>query len=613
VKVATLWRINRPAGTVSAIARVGFTPSPNQNHEFVHPIEPSLIGSTIEHLTKTRRVYFDIPDVQAHEFFKFHRAQERARELRLHRLVSIPAYNANTTHPELPAAVLHLYVSDAAFHLDEDTAITIQSVVSSILSNAILSEQIDITNKMLEIYSRMSNEVEVRFLFRTILDGAIFPYIQAEACSFYLWDPFHNCYSLAHTTGLAKPTAARLVRDYPGHGLVGEAGVRKKVLNLTNIRSSEETSKQIGAKKAQDDIVQFMEQTAHSPTSVLVMPITNPSRPESEASGVIKIVNKLSPLSSNVVDYFHPNDIIILNQCARMLSSHLDQILSEQARNAFALKMGHEMQAPSVAIRGTADRFIKHFDDETQLPRAKRLAYLSDIRDYSLLQIYLARSVELGSQVEAVPRGTKYRLQIIDLASVIETAKSVVKPLCRTEGLSFDSIQLKGSYPRLAIDRFAWTQVFFNLFTNAIKYRQRENVKDAVRPFQVIVECEELGPEDFRMWYNTNKMGNPLINAIDPLHYGGYVITIEDYGVGIRPENAHRVFSLGFREPGLEALTVRGSGVGLWLSRNILRDFYCSICVAAFINPTQFEVLIPKVLVDQRYAQASEWMRAASG
>jgi signal transduction histidine kinase len=110
---------------------------------------------------------------------------------------------------------------------------------------------------------------------------------------------------------------------------------------------------------------------------------------------------------------------------------------------------------------------------------------------------------------------------------------------------------------RTVVDRVKASEVFNNLFGNAIKYRR----SDESLSIEVTVE-----------------------SAPDR-----YLIRISDKGIGIDAGSEMRIFEEGYRSP-TAIQRAQGSGLGLWLARQYMRDMGGDIILENARDPTKFRV-----------------------
>jgi two-component system sensor histidine kinase VicK len=114
---------------------------------------------------------------------------------------------------------------------------------------------------------------------------------------------------------------------------------------------------------------------------------------------------------------------------------------------------------------------------------------------------------------------------------------------------------------KVAVDKRRISQVVFNLFVNAIKYAKSPDT------FEIVISGEER-PD-------------------------AYVIKFQDRGIGIPDNLRDRIFEEGVRAPFLEG-KIAGSGLGLTIARQIMREHGGDLVLKPQNSPTEFQMIIPK-------------------
>jgi signal transduction histidine kinase len=105
--------------------------------------------------------------------------------------------------------------------------------------------------------------------------------------------------------------------------------------------------------------------------------------------------------------------------------------------------------------------------------------------------------------------------------------------------------------------------VFFNLFSNAIKY-----AFDDPGQFEVRIDAEYLAGE-FRIHFS-------------------------DYGPGIEEAYAKSVFEHGMRGPTALSKIVKGMGLGLWVVRRVVEAHEGHVEVTNYHQPTTITISLPE-------------------
>lgn len=224
--------------------------------------------------------------------------------------------------------------------------------------------------------------------------------------------------------------------------------------------------------------------------------------------------------------------------------------LSEQ-KDAFLSQVSHELRTPMTSVRSFADilattddlssddakRFIGIIGQESQ--RLTRI--LDEILDLSFLE-----SGQAGWQLEAVP-----------LHEVVERARQGTAALDEAKRLT---IQTDGTQRDVFADFDRLSQVFINLFSNALKYG------DQTAPVITVT---------------AKRMGDQVI------------VDVHDNGPGIAPEDGNRVFEKFSR---LSSGDLAGSaGLGLPISREIARNLGGDLVLLEGPSGTTFRLTLKPV------------------
>ena len=579
-KMGSVWKINNRSKSVSLLSRINYSPNGNLKHEFVHKLEGSLIGQILK---SEYKLFCDIPNVSEDSVGKNHLSKQRVQSLGLKRLVCIPIPCHDRKNDSLPLidAIINIYLEDS-IEFSTSLAQIIRDQFSLAISRNRLIQRERLTKDIIHIYEKKAQKDLSSVLFPIIHD--ILPqYIQYEGCSVFIWDPFFNRLTLSQTTGLKGKPLKTSVSYLLGEGLTGCIAEKKIKMVIDNLSELEQDY------ICNEYIHKYQEETRKPPQTFLGMPIMSPSRPD-EVVGVIRFTNRLNKIE-NVIDFFCIDDCELVEHACRLIALYMDYEYSERVRLAFALQMAHELQTPAFSIRGTSDRLLKNRNTNV-IHEEKQTKYLTDIFDQSSLQVALANSIiHLGKGSIGRTSKASYDISKCDVKmDVLIPSKKLVIPYARSQRLTFDNLQIVGNFPTLFVDKNAFQQVFFNLFTNAIKYRSKT--------FEVIVNC--LGSDD----YSNNLPGNFLK---EKRNAKGYVIEVEDNGKGLNTKELKKIFLLGYRAIGQETHDVRGLGLGLTVVQSILNDFGCCIWVSNNKKPTKFSIFFPEKLLSVKYAYSSEW------
>jgi len=210
----------------------------------------------------------------------------------------------------------------------------------------------------------------------------------------------------------------------------------------------------------------------------------------------------------------------------RSVSHELDLA---RMKSDFVSTVSHEFKSPLTSIRQLAEmlqsgrvpseeRRQKYYD--VLLEQSERLALLTD-------NILSLAKIEEGR--------AEFAFETTDISVLLTEVVTSIRERVRHDG--FDIIlDVEDALPLLAVDRTALSQAVTNLIDNAIKYSGDS------RKISVSVRLEEQA----------------------------VVIAVRDFGIGINKEDIPRVFERFYRGGVELTRTVKGSGLGLTLVKEIV-------------------------------------------
>jgi len=198
-------------------------------------------------------------------------------------------------------------------------------------------------------------------------------------------------------------------------------------------------------------------------------------------------------------------------------------------KSDFVSTVSHEFKSPLTSIRQLAEmlqsgrvpseeRRQKYYD--VLLEQSERLALLTD-------NILSLAKIEEGR--------AEFAFETTDVSALLTKVVSSFQERVRHEGFDIE-LKVQGPIPPVAVDRTALSQAITNLIDNAIKYSGDSR--------KVVVSASV--EEQF------------------------LAIAVQDFGVGIKKEDIDRVFERFFRGGDELTRTVKGSGLGLTLIKEIV-------------------------------------------
>lgn len=211
-------------------------------------------------------------------------------------------------------------------------------------------------------------------------------------------------------------------------------------------------------------------------------------------------------------------------------------------KDELAAAMAHDLRSPLAAVKGaidllrdglagalTADQ--QHYVDIAGRAAKHVIDLVNNLLDASLVEAGLVH-------LEPLP---------LALAEVVEDLSSTVGFLAREKGIGFEA-QLPPGLPLLQADRQKLTQILSNLLTNAVKFTHPGG--------RVLLRAERAGT-------------------------GMVAIEVRDSGVGILREHQAQLFERLHRSHSRGTRGERGTGLGLYLCRQLVELHGGTIAVAS--------------------------------
>ena len=213
----------------------------------------------------------------------------------------------------------------------------------------------------------------------------------------------------------------------------------------------------------------------------------------------------------------------------------------DRMKDDFVSTVSHELRTPLTSIRAFAE--ILH--DSPELPAAKRQEFVGIIlRETERLTRLINQILDLA-KIES--GRAEWAAEVVDLRAVIRDAADSTAALYRERDVRLE-IDAPDGAPIVLADRDRLQQVVINLLSNAVKF---------------------CAPESGRV--------RVALSEAD----GAVRVDVADNGIGIAPEHQGAIFEK-FRQVG-DTLTDRpqGTGLGLPISRQIVRQFGGELWVAS--------------------------------
>lgn len=226
------------------------------------------------------------------------------------------------------------------------------------------------------------------------------------------------------------------------------------------------------------------------------------------------------------------------------------------AKSNFLARMSHEIRTPVNGIIGMNEIILRDSTDEKTLESARMVAVsahnlvelINDILDISKLE---ANRIMLNNDVYQLP-------------DLLKEIKAVAEVRTRTKKIEF-KICIENKVPvELDGDEKKMRQVLMNLVGNAIKYTHQGSV--------------------------TVSVGSVYTNGEFFLR-----ISVKDTGIGIKSEYTDKIFKAFERGEGIENSGIEGTGLGLYIVKNMLKIMNGTISVKSEIGKgSDFCIEVPQ-------------------
>ena len=226
-------------------------------------------------------------------------------------------------------------------------------------------------------------------------------------------------------------------------------------------------------------------------------------------------------------------------------------------KSNFISTVSHEFKSPLTSIRQMAEMLVrgrvsspekqrKYFG--TILQQSERLSHLIDnILDFS--------KIEEGQKV--------FRFENADIIPVVKDIVGYFQEHTTEEGFNI-SLEISEPMPHVSFDKEAMEQVIHNLMDNACKYSGDSKTIEV------------------RLFLKGNKV----------------IFSVRDYGIGIRKEDHDKIFSRFYRAGEELTQSVKGSGIGLTIVKQIVDAHHGDISVES--SPGKGSVFTVKLPLDQK-------------
>ncbi len=195
----------------------------------------------------------------------------------------------------------------------------------------------------------------------------------------------------------------------------------------------------------------------------------------------------------------------------------------------FIYTASHDLKAPISNIEGLLLTINDTLDPE--LCKGEEITQLFEMMDKSILRF--KKTIHDLTEITRAQKSSEEEKEYVEFERIFEDVITSINDLVNATQASFN---LDFSVPSIKFSRKSMRSIFYNLISNALKYRHPER--------KPVIDVKTVQEEDW------------------------IVLTVKDNGLGISEANKEKVFSMFKR---LHA-HVEGSGVGLYIVKRIVTN-----------------------------------------
>jgi two-component system sensor histidine kinase GlrK len=236
------------------------------------------------------------------------------------------------------------------------------------------------------------------------------------------------------------------------------------------------------------------------------------------------------------------------NSMARKLAE-LDEL-----KKGIISQVSHELKSPLASLQETLELLVSETLGPLNERQGKLVAVAREKTD--LLSRRISDLLDMSRMEAGV---MEYYMEPVDVSSLVRSTVESAAPLLREKNLAVVS-DFNGVPMEATIDSTRIVQVVENLMSNAIKF---SNENSFIRVGCRRAMGPQLGPV-LKDWSRrgTSQQGDPQRAYV--------VISVEDDGVGIAPEETKQIFEKFYQAQAGNEVSRAGTGLGLAICRNIV-------------------------------------------
>ena len=234
-------------------------------------------------------------------------------------------------------------------------------------------------------------------------------------------------------------------------------------------------------------------------------------------------------------------------------------------KETFLHQLGHELLAPITEIV---------YENNALLNRYKENSLIDKEIAFSQLDENINSAFNLKNIIDNIEFGYDHKFEknyYFELVKRPQDILSSVVEMSRVKAYEEKQIEIKTkilNMPPLILDKNRIKQVFINIINNAIQY---SNIKSIINIFYNLIE-ENINDQGYKKWHE---------------------IVFSNYGIGINEEDKIVVFDLYERGQNAKNARPSGTGIGLYVAKEIMLAHKGDCIIKRINNPTEIAIYLP--------------------
>jgi len=262
----------------------------------------------------------------------------------------------------------------------------------------------------------------------------------------------------------------------------------------------------------------------------------------------------------------------VMDQIRELREINQELTRLNKVKSEFIATMSHELRTPLNSILGFSELLR---DDNNNPLTDKQKHYAVNIHNSGNHLLQLINNLLDLAKIESGKFNLQY--ESIPLRKIVSEVDTVIRPLVDKKAQHLE-VRLDDAIHFVRVDRMKFTQILYNLLSNAMKFTAPEG--------QITMEAEirtDLSSPDFSAFTSS---GMEIAETY-------LVLRVRDTGIGIRQEDQDRIFS-EFEQVGDNR---EGTGLGLALTKKLVEHHGGRVAVASQEGQgSVFTVVIPQTM-----------------